>query len=252
MIKRANLDLPKTGLQTESVCVMANESERMSGTTVDRWRVPSSILLHNPVLAVLRAAHAREYAPVIDGLAAGGLRSIELTLSTRGVNELLPSLITDFGPDVEIGVGTVTTVAEAEQALDAGARFLVTPVADSAIVSVAVARGIPVFPGGLTPTELFSGWRAGATAVKVFPASTVGPSYISQLRGPFPDIEVVPSGGVAIEDAAAWITAGALAVSMGGPLLGDAFRGGHLPSLTERARRVSGVVAEALEGRNTQ
>jgi 2-dehydro-3-deoxyphosphogluconate aldolase / (4S)-4-hydroxy-2-oxoglutarate aldolase len=106
-----------------------------------------------------------------------------------------------------------------------------------------------VFPGGLTPTELLGGWRAGATAVKVFPASTVGPGYISQLRGPFPEIQVIPSGGVGIEDAAAWISAGALAVSLGGPLLGDAFHGGGLAALTARAARVSSVVAEALAAR---
>lgn len=207
---------------------------------------PSSILLENPVVAVLRARHADEYAPVISALAEGGVRSIELTLSTAGVFDLLPALIRDFGDDVEIGVGTITTTAEAEQALDSGARFLVTPVTDSDIVRAAVARGVPVFPGGLTPTELLSGWRAGATAVKVFPASTVGPGYISQLRGPFPEIQVIPSGGVGIDDAAAWISAGAMAVSLGGPLLGDAFRGGDLGQLKARAAEVSRLVAAAL------
>jgi 2-dehydro-3-deoxyphosphogluconate aldolase/(4S)-4-hydroxy-2-oxoglutarate aldolase len=210
---------------------------------------PSDMLLRNPVVAVLRARHAEEYAPVISALAEGGVRSIELTLSTAGVFDLLPALIRDFGDEVEIGVGTITTTAEAEQALDSGARFLVTPVTDNDIVRAAVARGIPVFPGGLTPTELLSGWRAGATAVKVFPASTVGPGYISQLRGPFPEIQVIPSGGVGIGDAAAWISAGALAVSLGGPLLGDAFKGGDLGQLKERAAEVSRLVAAALRTR---
>lgn len=214
--------------------------------------VPSEILLANPVVAVLRARHASEYAPVIAALAEGGVRSIELTLSTAGVFDLLPSLARDFGDDVEIGVGTIATTVEAEQALDAGARFLVTPVTDSTIVRAAVDRGVPVFPGGLTPTELLNGWRAGATAVKVFPASTVGPGYISQLRGPFPDIQVIPSGGVSIEDAAAWITAGALAVSLGGPLLRDSFKGGDLAGLTARAAEVSGLVAEALRARDSR
>ena len=210
---------------------------------------PSAILLRNPVVAVLRARHAEEYAPVIAALADGGVRSIELTLSTAGVFELLPGLIRNFGDEVEIGVGTITATAEAEEALDAGARFLVTPVTDANIVRTAVQRGIPVFPGGLTPTELFSGWRAGATAVKVFPASTVGPGYLAQLRGPFPEIQVIPSGGVAIEDAAAWISAGALAVSLGGPLLGDAFKGGDLGRLSTRAAEVSRLVAAAISAR---
>jgi 2-dehydro-3-deoxyphosphogluconate aldolase / (4S)-4-hydroxy-2-oxoglutarate aldolase len=209
----------------------------------------SAILLANPVVAVLRAGHAREYAPVVAALAAGGVRSIELTLSTDGVVELLPGLIRDFGDQVEIGVGTVTTAGETRQVLDAGARFLVTPVTDGGIVSAAVERGIPVYPGGLTPTELLAGWRAGATAVKIFPASTVGPGYIAQLRGPFPDLQVIPSGGVAIEDAPAWIEAGAMAVSLGGPLVGDAFKGGDLGQLTRRAEKVSRLVADALGAR---
>ncbi len=226
------------------------DSDVSSGTGILQRAAPSVILQANPVVAVLRAGHARDYAPVIAALAGGGVRSIELTLSTAGVFDLLPGLIGDFGDQVEIGVGTITTEAEAWQALDAGASFLVTPVTDVGIVRAAVERGIPVFPGGLTPTELLAGWRAGATAVKVFPASTVGTGYISQLRGPFPDLQVIPSGGVAIEDAPAWIRAGALAVSLGGPLIGDAFKGGDLGALTRRAERVSTLVAEALGSRS--
>jgi 2-dehydro-3-deoxyphosphogluconate aldolase/(4S)-4-hydroxy-2-oxoglutarate aldolase len=207
---------------------------------------PSTLLLEGRVVAVLRAGHAREYAPVIEALVAGGVTSIELTLSTDGVFDLLPDLVREFGAAAEVGVGTITALDEAETALDRGAAFLVTPTMQLDVVAAAVGRGIPVFPGGLTPTELLAGWRAGATAVKLFPASTVGPGYIGQLRGPFPGIQVVPSGGVGVDDAAGWIAAGALAVSLGGPLLRDAFSGGSLAALTERARRVRGSVAEAV------
>lgn len=109
---------------------------------------PSELLRQNPVLAVLRAKHAREYAPVMETLAEGDIRCIELTLSTGGVLDQLPSLAAAFGSDVEIGIGTVTTVDEASRAVDAGARFLVTPLMNEAIVYVGVAAGIPVFPGG--------------------------------------------------------------------------------------------------------
>ena len=229
---------------------MAIRDSDMSGGTGTLQRpAPSRILQANPVVAVLRADHAREYTPVIEALAAGGVRSIELTLSTAGVFELLPGLISAFGNQIEIGVGTITTEEEARLALEAGAAFLVTPVTDGGIVRTAVELGTPVFPGGLTPTELLAGWRAGATAVKVFPASTVGPGYVAQLRGPFPELQVIPSGGVAIEDAPAWIRAGALAVSLGGPLIGDAFSGGDLGKLTRRAEQVTDLVAEALAGR---
>lgn len=206
---------------------------------------PSAILRDTGVVAVLRARHARDYAPVIESLQLGGVVSIELTLSTPGVWDELPLLLDRFSEAVEIGVGTVTTAAEAEAALDLGAAYIVTPITEPDVITACARRGVPVFPGGLTPTELHTGWKLGATAVKVFPASTVGPGYVSQLRGPFPDIQVVPSGGVEIDDVPAWIRAGALAVSLGGPLLGDAFKGGSLVELTTRARRVRSLVDQA-------
>lgn len=211
----------------------------------------SEPLRQNPVIAVLRANHAREYEPVIEALIRGGVRTIELTLSTQGVFELLPLLVARFAEEATIGVGTVTTQNQAERLLDDGAQFLVTPTMSLPVVAAAVARGVPVLPGGLTPTELLSGWEAGATAVKLFPASTVGPGYISQLHGPFPDIQIVPSGGVGIEDAAGWIKAGAVAVSIGGPLLQDAFHGGDLNHLSDRARRVSTIVADAVTSKES-
>ena len=208
---------------------------------------PSDVLRSTRTVAVLRANHASDYAPVIEALQRGGVLSIELTLSTPGVWEELPLLRERFGDGVEIGVGTVTDAADARTALDLGAAYIVTPVTDPDVISVCVDRGVPVYPGGLTPTELHTGWKLGATAVKVFPASTVGSGYISQLRGPFPDIEVIPSGGINIDDVPAWITAGAMAVSLGGPLLGDAFKGGDLQALTSRARRVRDLIEQTRE-----
>jgi 2-dehydro-3-deoxyphosphogluconate aldolase/(4S)-4-hydroxy-2-oxoglutarate aldolase len=209
----------------------------------------SAILQANPVVAVLRARHAREYAPVIEALVSGGVRSIELTLSTDGVFDHLSGLKRQFGADAEIGVGTVTSAEQAIQALDGGADYLVTPAMVTEVVRAAVEAGVPVFPGGLTPTELLAGMQAGATAVKLFPASTVGPGYLGQLRGPFPGMRIIPSGGIGIDDAADWIAAGALAVSLGGPLLRDAFSGGDLGSLTERSLQLSSLVAEAVRAR---
>jgi 2-dehydro-3-deoxyphosphogluconate aldolase/(4S)-4-hydroxy-2-oxoglutarate aldolase len=212
---------------------------------MNRRSEPSALLRETRVLAVLRAKSATEYAPVVEALIAGGVVSIELTLSTHGVIEELPKLLQRFGTDAELGVGTVTTPDQASEAIDAGAAYLVTPITETPIIDIAIDRGVPVFPGGLTPTELHRGWTAGATAVKVFPASKVGAGYVADLRGPFPDIEVIPSGGVGIAEAAAWIRAGAVAVSMGGPLLGDAFSGGDIRELTRRAEEIRRVVDEA-------
>jgi 2-dehydro-3-deoxyphosphogluconate aldolase/(4S)-4-hydroxy-2-oxoglutarate aldolase len=197
---------------------------------------PSAVLRANPIIAVLRAADARDYDSVVDTLAANGIRSIELTLSTPGTFGHLPAMIERLGTDVEIGIGTIVTADQARRAIDAGARYLVTPIINLEVIALAVQNAIPVFPGGLTPTELFSGWDAGATAVKIFPAETVGPQYGGHLRGPFPDIEFIPSGGVGLDDIPTWLKAGAVAVSLGGPLVGDALRGGSLDALAERSR----------------
>lgn len=208
---------------------------------------PGALLRETPIVAVLRAKHASEYAPVIDALVAGGITSIELTLSTGGVFEELPALRARYGTAADVGVGTITTGQEAEAAIAGGAGFIVTPITDTRIVAAAVAAGVPVYPGGMTPTELFAGWKAGATAVKIFPASQVGPGFLKDLRGPFPDIQAVPSGGVGVAEAIEWIRAGALAVSVGGPLLGDAFKGGDLDELTARAKALAAAVAAARD-----
>jgi 2-dehydro-3-deoxyphosphogluconate aldolase/(4S)-4-hydroxy-2-oxoglutarate aldolase len=206
---------------------------------------PSATLRANPIIAVLRAADARDYDSVVDTLAANGIRSIELTLSTPGTFEHLPALIERVGTDVEIGIGTIVTADQAKRAIDAGARYLVTPIVNLEVIALAVQNAIPIFPGGLTPTELFSGWAAGATAVKIFPAETVGPQYGGHLRGPFPEIEFIPSGGVGLDDIPTWLKAGAVAVSLGGPLVGDALKGGSLDALAERCKRAVDAAGSA-------
>ncbi|TFD47005.1 bifunctional 4-hydroxy-2-oxoglutarate aldolase/2-dehydro-3-deoxy-phosphogluconate aldolase [Cryobacterium frigoriphilum] len=198
-----------------------------------------------PIIAVLRAQNARQYEPVVRVLVENGIRSIELTLSTPDTFEHLAALQSGFGSEVEMGIGTIVNVDQAQRAIDAGASYLVTPIVNLEVIALAVRSGIPVFPGGLTPTELFSAWAAGATAVKIFPAETVGPQFGGHLRGPFPDLQFIPSGGIGLGDISDWLAAGATAVSLGGPLIGDALMGGSLKLLAERARRVTELAAEA-------
>ncbi|MGN7970901.1 bifunctional 4-hydroxy-2-oxoglutarate aldolase/2-dehydro-3-deoxy-phosphogluconate aldolase [Microbacterium sp. 22296] len=201
------------------------------------------------LVVVARARAASDYAPVLATLAEAGVQSVELTLTTPGTFEAFAELRSSF--DGDLGIGTVTNLDQLERAIAVGADYVVTPITSPALVARAVDAGIPIIPGGLTPTELFASWSAGASAVKVFPAGQVGPGYLKDLRGPFPDIAVVPSGGVDADGAAAWLAAGAVAVSVGGPLLGDAFRGGDLGALRERAERFVAVCAgsETLAGR---
>lgn len=197
--------------------------------------------LSSKLVVVARASAAADYESVLGALAQAGVQSVELTLTTPGTFDAFAALRSSF--DGDLGIGTVTTLDQLERAIEVGADYVVTPITSSALVERAVAAGMPIIPGGLTPTELFSSWSAGASAVKIFPAGQVGPGYLKDLRGPFPDIAVVPSGGVDADSAAAWLAAGAVAVSVGGPLLGDAFRGGDLGALRERAGRFVAVCA---------
>lgn len=195
------------------------------------------------LVVVARASRAEDYDRVLDALVGAGVASVEVTLTTPGTFDRLPALIERYAGVADIGVGTVTDVDQLARVVDAGAPYAVTPITSADLVDRAVAAGLPVVPGGLTPTELFASWSRGAAAVKVFPAGQMSPSYAKDLRGPFPDIAVVPSGGVDLDGARAWLAAGAAAVSVGGPLLGDAFDGGDLRALRERARRFVEVCA---------
>jgi len=210
-------------------------------------RTPSDLLRQNPLIAVLRAARATDYDRVVEVLADTGVRSIELTLSTPGTFEHLPALRSSLGEQVEIGIGTIVTPDQARRAIDAGADYLVTPVVDLEIIDLAVRAGTPIYAGGLTPTELYAAWAAGVTAVKIFPAQTVGSAYAAHLRGPFPDLQFLPSGGVGLADVPEWLRAGAVAVSLGGPLVGDALAGGSLVALADRARRAVAIVRDCRE-----
>jgi 2-dehydro-3-deoxyphosphogluconate aldolase / (4S)-4-hydroxy-2-oxoglutarate aldolase len=203
----------------------------------------SQRLAGSKVIAVLRTSQVSALAPVCDVLVEEGILSLELTLTTPGLLDALQDLVDRYGNSADVGVGTVVTESEAQRAMDCGAQYLVTPTMNLPVVDLAVRRKIAVFPGGLTPTELAAGWRAGATAVKIFPAETVGAGYLKHLRGPFPDLEAIPSGGVDLDAARAWLAAGAAAVSIGGPLVGDALEGGELYALRDRCRAVRAVVA---------
>ena len=206
----------------------------------------SDRLTTSKVIAVLRASHVSALAPVCDVLAEEGILSLELTLTTPGLLDALADLVNRYADTADIGVGTVLSESAAQRAIESGARFLVTPTMNLPVIKLAVERQIAVFPGGLTPTELADGWDAGATAVKIFPAQTVGAGYLKHLRGPFPELQAVPSGGVDLDAAREWLDAGAVAVSIGGPLLGDALKGGDLDTLRDRCRAVHAVIGETV------
>ena len=206
----------------------------------------SDRLISSKVIAVLRASHVSALVPVCEVLVNEGILSLELTLTTPGLLDALPELVDRYSDIADVGVGTILTESEAQRALDCGAQYLVTPTMNLPVVRLAVQRQVAVFPGGLTPTELAAGWDAGATAVKIFPAQTVGAGYLKHLRGPFPDLQAVPSGGVDLDASRQWLAAGAVAVSIGGPLLGDSLRGGDVSALRDRCRAVRAVIDQTV------
>jgi 2-dehydro-3-deoxyphosphogluconate aldolase / (4S)-4-hydroxy-2-oxoglutarate aldolase len=203
-------------------------------------------LTTSKVIAVLRASHISALSPVCDVLVEEGILSLELTLTTPGLLDALPKLVDRYAGSADVGVGTILTESEAQRALDCGAQYLVTPTINLPVIKLAVESQIAVFPGGLTPTELAAGWDAGATAVKIFPAQTVGAGYLKHLRGPFPELQAVPSGGVDLDASRQWLAAGAAAVSIGGPLLGDALKDGELSALRDRCRAVRAAIDQAV------
>jgi 2-dehydro-3-deoxyphosphogluconate aldolase / (4S)-4-hydroxy-2-oxoglutarate aldolase len=200
-------------------------------------RVPvGAQLAATRIVAILRADNADRAEAVVDVLVEAGVRSLELTLTTRGALEVVERLAARVPSDVEVGVGTVLTAQEVERSVDAGATFVVSPSVDREVIAAALRRGVASYPGAFTPTEIVEAWRAGASAVKLFPAGSLGPGYLKAVRGPLPDIPVVPTGGVGTDDIGPWLAAGALAVGMGGPLIGDALSAdGDLRALAERA-----------------
>lgn len=197
------------------------------------------------VAAILRADRADHLEAVAHELAGAGITCIELTLTTPGALDALARL-RGGGLDAEValGMGTVIDAAQADAALDAGADFLVSPGVSEEVARAAGARATACYPGAFTPTEVLAAWRLGAPAVKLFPAPTGGPRHLHAIRGPLPEIPLMPTGGVTLEEVEGYVAAGAIAVGLGGPLIGDALEGGSLAGLHERARTALDAVTE--------
>jgi 2-dehydro-3-deoxyphosphogluconate aldolase / (4S)-4-hydroxy-2-oxoglutarate aldolase len=198
-----------------------------------------------PVVAILRAATADRFAEVARVLRDAGVANLELTLTSGGALAAFAGVRAELPDGVLLGVGTVRSAADVDAAVDAGAAYLVTPLFRPDVVARAKQRRVPVIAGALTPSEIDAAWAAGAAAVKVFPVSAVGgPAYVTAVRAPLPEVPLVPTGGVGLDDVGAYLAAGAVAVGVGSPLLGDAGEaGGDLDRLADRARRAVAAAA---------
>jgi len=198
------------------------------------------------VVAVIRMKDAGRLRAVIDAIAEGGVRAIEVTMSVPGAVGLIAKLAPALPSSILFGAGTVIDAATARAVIDAGARFIVSPVFRREVIDVCHERGIAVAPGCFTPTEILDAHEYGADVVKVFPATALGPSYIKDVRAPLPQVRLMPTGGVTLDNAGDWIRAGAIAVGVGSALLDTrAIEEGRLEVLTDNARRIVASVASA-------
>jgi 2-dehydro-3-deoxyphosphogluconate aldolase/(4S)-4-hydroxy-2-oxoglutarate aldolase len=200
------------------------------------------------VIAVLRAPSADAGIRATAALIAGGVTGIEITYSTPDAAAVIREVRAQHGEDVYLGAGTVLDPAQAAEAVEAGARFLVSPGTDAKLAAAMLDTGATVLSGALTPSEVMAALACGVHVVKLFPASLGGPAYLKALRAPFPDVSFVPTGGVDAGNLGDWMVAGAVAVGAGGDLCpAAAMAAGDWDAITATARRFSAAAQRARE-----
>ncbi|QLG61596.1 bifunctional 4-hydroxy-2-oxoglutarate aldolase/2-dehydro-3-deoxy-phosphogluconate aldolase [Halorarum salinum] len=203
-------------------------------------------LRESGVVAVLRGAESETVVDTAEALVEGGVTALEVTADTAGSTEMIRTLAGELGDEVLVGAGTVLDAATAQSAIAAGAEFVVSPSFHEDVVETCNRYGVLVAPGVMTPTEAVEAYEAGADVVKVFPAATLGPDHLAAMKGPLPQIPMLPTGGVSPENAGDYVEAGALAVGAGSALVDrDAVEAGEFGAITERARTFRGVVEDA-------
>ncbi|RAV18951.1 bifunctional 4-hydroxy-2-oxoglutarate aldolase/2-dehydro-3-deoxy-phosphogluconate aldolase [Paenibacillus contaminans] len=191
------------------------------------------------IIAIVRGVEERHIVQVADALLEGGITVMEVTLNTSGALSMIGELQRSFGERMYIGAGTVLDPDDARQAIEAGASFLVTPNMEEDVIRYSVSRDIPIYPGAMTPTEIVKAWKAGATAVKLFPSSGLGLPYIKELQGPLNHIPMVAVGGVNEQNIGDFFRAGCKAVGIGGSLINlKEIAAGNFAWITEKSRRL--------------
>lgn len=202
------------------------------------------------LVPVVRASSADEAMQAIEAIKAGGVNVLEITMTVPGAVKVIEKVADKYGSDVVVGAGTVLDPETARACLLAGAQFIVSPALNLDTIAMCHRYSAPVMPGALTPTEVITAWSAGADLVKVFPCGAVGgASYIKNLKGPFPQVKMIPTGGVSLKTAADFIKAGASALGVGTDLVDiKAINAGEAGVITERARQFIEIVKNARTG----
>jgi 2-dehydro-3-deoxyphosphogluconate aldolase/(4S)-4-hydroxy-2-oxoglutarate aldolase len=207
-------------------------------------------LLRDPgVIAVVRAPKAELCIPLARALLDGGLIAVEITMTTPNAVEAIRAATHELGSKVLIGVGTVLNAGTANAAIEAGAEFVVSPITRKEIVDAAHAHDRPVMLGAYTPTEAQTAHEMGSDFIKIFPADTLGPTYIKALRAPLPHLQIVPTGGVDLNTIAAFLKAGSVAVGAGSSLVpADALKNENWPEITRLAKAFVAAAKAARAG----
>jgi 2-dehydro-3-deoxyphosphogluconate aldolase/(4S)-4-hydroxy-2-oxoglutarate aldolase len=218
----------------------------MQNTTVLDKQATLNRIKEIGLLAVIRGPSPELTVKMVEALVAGGVTGIEITYSTPNAAQVVQELAARFGDEIMLGMGTLTEVAHAGEAASAGAKFLVSPHCEPELAAAMVATGLPLMMGALTPTEVLNAYRSGSDVVKVFPGSLGGPDYLKALRGPFPHIPMMPTGGVSLENIPQWFAAGAFAVGAGSNLCPTAWaKEGRFDEISALARQFADVVNNA-------
>jgi 2-dehydro-3-deoxyphosphogluconate aldolase / (4S)-4-hydroxy-2-oxoglutarate aldolase len=199
------------------------------------------------IIPVVRAASVAEANHAVEAIFAGGILAVEITMTVPNAVSVIREVAQQHKGKLLIGAGTVTSGEQAEQCIKAGAEFLVSPGLVASVLSLARASEILAIPGALTPTELMHAHEQGASLVKIFPCGNVGgPKYIKSLKAPFPDAQLIPTGGVNAANAGEFIAAGAFALGVGADLVDPkALRDGNLEKITTGAKELVAAVASA-------
>ncbi|QJU55738.1 bifunctional 4-hydroxy-2-oxoglutarate aldolase/2-dehydro-3-deoxy-phosphogluconate aldolase [Herbiconiux sp. KACC 21604] len=210
----------------------------MTATTlIDRAHTVDA-LRATRLVAVVRASDAASAVRGVDSLVAGGVRGIEITFTTPGATEAIAEIARRHGDEVVLGAGTVTRPEQAGEAVEAGATFLVSPGTHPSLTPALRSSGAALLLGALSPSDVLAALAEGADVVKLFPASLGGPAYLRSLRGPFPEVDFCPTGGVNPETIPAWLDAGAVVLGAGSELCSRArLDSGDWEGITETARR---------------
>jgi 2-dehydro-3-deoxyphosphogluconate aldolase / (4S)-4-hydroxy-2-oxoglutarate aldolase len=198
------------------------------------------------VVAIIRMPDPAAMRAVVDALAEGGVRALEVTMTVPRAIELIAEIAPTLPSDFLFGAGTVLDAETVRRAVGAGAQFIVSPVFRREVINAAHEEGVPVMPGCFTPTEILDAWDMGADLVKVFPATSVGPGYLKDIRGPLPQVKLMPTGGVSLDNAGDWLRAGAVAVGVGSALVDTkAIAAKNFQVITDNAKRIVANVAAA-------